>query len=110
MMRVTCRIMPPRGAGELEPLLMESACQARAYSTAVVPIIVALSDVPRLRRAIPVHHLHPVPGLVQASAHFLRDHDGAVAPAGAAKGNGQVALAFVNVVRQQIDQQFGDAL
>src|SRR5262250_429598 len=30
--------------------------------------------------------------------------------AGAAEGNGQVALAFVNVVRKKIDQQIGDPL
>ncbi len=37
-------------------------------------------------------------------AYFLGDHDRAVLPAGAAKSNRQIALAFVNVVRQQVDQ------
>ena len=47
--------------------------------------------------------------LGQPFAHFLGDHDGAVLSAGAAKGDGEIALALVDVVRQEEEQQVGDA-
>src|SRR4029077_18147217 len=40
---------------------------------------------------------------------FLSDHHGAMLSAGAAEGNRQVALPFVNVMRKQVDEQVGDA-
>ena len=63
----------------------------------------------RLLRAVPVHDLHAVSGVAQVFADLLGDHDGAVLSAGASEGDRQIALAFVNVVRQQVDQQIGDA-
>ncbi len=57
-----------------------------------------------------MHHFHAVSGFVQALAYLLGDHDRAVLPAGAAKADRQIALAFVDVVRQQVNQQIGDAL
>ena len=41
--------------------------------------------------------------------YVLGDHDGAVLPAGAAKGNRQVAFALMDVVRKQVDEQIGNA-
>jgi hypothetical protein len=50
-------------------------------------------------------NLHPVSRLVQPLADFLGNHHGAVLAAGATKTDGEVAFAFVDVVRQQINQQ-----
>ena len=57
-----------------------------------------------------MHYLHPVLRFAQTFAHLFRDHDRAMLAAGTAEGDGQVALAFLNVVRQQIDEQLRDAL
>ncbi len=59
---------------------------------------------------VAVDHLHPVSRLGQPFAHFFRNHHRAVLAAGAAEGDGQITLAFADVVRQQIDQQLGNAL
>ncbi len=56
-----------------------------------------------------MHDLHAVSGSPQVAADFFGHHDGAVLSAGAAEGNRQVAFAFADVVRQQVNQQFGDA-
>ena len=58
-----------------------------------------------LLRAIPMHHLHPVLRGTQTFGHIFGDHDGAVLAAGATEGDGQIALAFMNVMRQQVDEQ-----
>jgi len=57
-----------------------------------------------------VRDFHPVARLLQPFGNIFRDHDGAVLTDSAAEGNGQVTLSFVNVVRQKINQQLGDAL
>src|ERR1700674_88653 len=54
-------------------------------------------------------NLHSVSRLVQALADFFRNHYGTVLSTGAAAADGEIALAFVNIVRQQIDQQIGNA-
>src|SRR5690348_15350987 len=59
---------------------------------------------------VAVRYLDPISRLAQTLANIFGDHDRAVLAAGAADGDGQVALAFVDVVRQQIYQQVGDAL
>src|SRR5271169_6944495 len=63
-----------------------------------------------LPRAVPMHNLDSVAGFPQASAHVLRNHHGAMLAARAAEGDRQVALAFPHIVRQEINQQLGDAL
>ena len=50
------------------------------------------------------------PGLRQALAKLVGDHHAAMMAAGAAERNGEIALAFLDVVRQQVDQQIGDTL
>jgi len=57
-----------------------------------------------------MHNLHPVLCFAQTFAYLLRNHDRAIAATGAAKGDGQVALAFLDVVWQQIYEQLRDAL
>ena len=59
-------------------------------------------------RHVSMHDLHPVSRFVQALADLLRDHDRTMLAAGAAKADGQIALAFVDVVRQEIDQKIGN--
>ena len=56
-----------------------------------------------------MHNFHAISGVAEVLADLLGDHDGAVLSAGAAEGDRQIALAFVNVVRQKVDQQVGDA-
>src|ERR1700734_2244773 len=52
---------------------------------------------------------HAVSGLVQALADFLGDHHGAVLAAGAAKADGEIAFAFMDIVRQQVNKKIGNA-
>src|SRR5438067_2247323 len=54
-------------------------------------------------------HGHVVFRLGQPLANFLSDHHRAMAPAGASEANGEITLAFADVVRQQVDKQLGDA-
>ena len=63
----------------------------------------------RLLRTVAVHDFHTVSGVTKMLADFLSDHHGAMLSARAAEGDRQVALPFVNVVRQQVDEQVGDA-
>src|ERR1035437_1741741 len=58
---------------------------------------------------IPVRNLHAVSSLVQAFADFLGDHYGTVLAARTAKTYCEIAFAFVDVVRQQVNQKIGDA-
>ena len=59
---------------------------------------------------VPVRLLHAVSGACQPLADFVRDQDTAMMSAGAAEGDGQVRLALADIVRQQVNQQIGDAL
>ena len=52
---------------------------------------------------------HAISSAAEMFAHILGDHDGTVLSAGAAEGDGQIAFAFMDVVRQQIDKQVRDA-
>src|SRR5271167_3599630 len=68
--------------------------------------------VPRSRslpRTIAVNRLHFVSGPAQPLSHVFGNHDGAMLPASATEADREVALALVNVVRQQVNKQFGDA-
>ena len=51
--------------------------------------------------AVAMHDLHPVPSSSEDLAEFFGHHDGAMLPSRATEGDGQVALALVNKVRQQ---------
>ncbi len=57
-----------------------------------------------------MYNLHSVARFLQPLGNIFRDHHRAVLAAGAAEGDGQVALAFVNVMRQKIDQQLRNPL
>src|SRR5689334_15855515 len=72
---------------------------------------------PRPRRDRPLHLLHvamsfldPVTGRGQPLADFTGDQHAAVVSPGAAERYRQIALAFGDIVRQQVDQQFRNAL
>ena len=54
--------------------------------------------------------LHVVAGLGQPFSHLFRDHDGTMLSAGAAEGDCQIALAFTDIVRHQVDQQLRDSV
>src|SRR5512143_2475789 len=68
------------------------------------------SNVLNLFGDVAMRFLDAIAGLAQAFAQLVGDHHAAMVPAGAAEGNGEVALPFLNVVRQKIDQQVRDAL
>ena len=94
--------------------------QARYFTASCYRFVVA-EGAPLERGSRSVYHvrdyfgisrcdnLHAVSGLVQALAYFLGDHHGTVLAAGAAKADREIALAFVDVVRQQVNQQIGNA-
>src|SRR5262245_5804292 len=63
----------------------------------------------RLLRAIPVCDLHAVSSASQVFANFFCDHDRSVLSTGTAECNCQIALAFMYVVRQQVNKQIRDA-
>src|SRR6185312_12822232 len=54
--------------------------------------------------------LDAISRLAQALAKLMSDHHTAMVTAGAAEGNSQVALAFVDIVRKKVYQQIGDPL
>ena len=56
-----------------------------------------------------MNNLDAVSGAAKMLADIFSDHDGTVLTSCATEGDGQVALAFVNVMGQQVDQQIGDA-
>src|ERR1700722_7356374 len=62
-----------------------------------------------LLRAVAVPDFYAIFRAAKQLADILGDHHGAVLAPGAAKGDGQIAFAFMNVVRQQINEQVGDA-
>jgi len=47
-------------------------------------------------------HLHPISRFGQALLHVLANHHGAVLAARAAERDRQIALAFTNIVRNQV--------
>src|SRR6266851_3249881 len=63
-----------------------------------------------LLRTIAMDHLHPISRLPQVSADVSGNNDRTMLSPSATETNGQVALAFMDVVRQQVNQQIGDAL
>ena len=56
-----------------------------------------------------MHNFQAVSGFVQALSYLIGDHHRTVLAAGAAETDGEIALAFVDVVRQQVNQQIGRA-
>ncbi len=54
--------------------------------------------------------LHSITRLGQTLLDVFTDHHGAVLAAGAPKCNGQIALSFANIVRNQIDEQIRDTV
>src|ERR1700687_1701974 len=63
-----------------------------------------------LLRTVPMRDLHFVSRFPQPLADIFGDHHRAVLSAGTSEADGQVALSLANVVRQQVDQQFRDAV
>ena|SRR5437879_5589468 len=57
-----------------------------------------------------MHYLDSIFGLAQAFPYLFRDHYRAVLSTGATECDGEVAFAFLDVVRQQIYEQVRDAL
>ena len=53
---------------------------------------------------------NPVPRLLQPLGHIFRNHHRTMLASGAAEGDCQITFAFVDVVRQKVNQQVGDAL
>ena len=62
----------------------------------------------RLPIQIAVHHLRGVAMATKRPANHFGHHDRAMTAPGAAKGDGQIALSFADVVRDQIGQQSFD--
>ena len=58
---------------------------------------------------VPVRYLHAIPCVAKAFADLLGDHDRAVLSAGTSEGDREVALTFMDVMRDQVDKQIGDA-
>src|SRR5579859_3940891 len=59
---------------------------------------------------IAMDNLHRITCPSQQLFYFFRNKDGAMLASSAAKANGQIALAFAHIMRDQIDQQRGDAV
>ncbi len=57
-----------------------------------------------------MNDLHRVSGFLQPLSHVFGNHHRAVLSTGASKTDRQIALAFMHVVRQQVDQQIGNAV
>src|SRR5260370_37698235 len=53
--------------------------------------------------------LNVITGVAKVLAVFFGYHAGAVLAAGTAEGDGQIALAFMDIVRQEVDEEIGDA-
>lgn len=53
----------------------------------------------RLLWHVAMHNFHTIAGAPKMFAYFLGDHDGTVLSARTAERDGQIALAFMNVVR-----------
>ena len=63
-----------------------------------------------LPRHIPMPGFDAVPLLTEALLNLLCNHDRAMLSPGTAKGNSQVTLALLNVVRKQEEQEIGGAV
>src|ERR1700678_4154521 len=61
-------------------------------------------------RHIPMRNLQAVSRLVQALTNFFGNHYGTVLAAGATEADGEITLAFVDVMRQQINQEIRNAV
>src|SRR5450755_4062686 len=61
-------------------------------------------------RTVPMHDLHFVSRFAQPLVDICGDHHRAMLTAGTPKADSQIALALANVVRQQIDEKFRDAV
>src|SRR5258708_35487344 len=64
----------------------------------------------QLFRAVAVRDFHAIFRAAQVFADFLGDHDGAMLSSGATECYGQIALAFITVVRKQVYNHNGNAL
>src|SRR5579859_3375976 len=58
--------------------------------------------------AVAVHNFDAISSAPQVLAHVLGNHHRAMLSPSAAESNGEIALSFVDVVRNQIHQQAGD--
>src|SRR5579871_540260 len=58
---------------------------------------------------VAMHNFDAVSGATKVLANILGDHYRTMLPSGATKGDGEVALSLVDVVRQQVHQQIGNA-
>src|SRR5262252_3617468 len=58
-----------------------------------------------LFRTVAMHDFDAVTCAAEVLADFFGDHDGAMLSTGATEGDSQVALAFVDVMREQVDEQ-----
>ena len=54
--------------------------------------------------------LDPIALFSEALGHFFGDSNGAVLASGAAECDGEVALSFLDVMRQQKEKHLGDAV
>src|SRR6478736_587164 len=52
---------------------------------------------------------HTVSSAAEVLTDIFGNHHRPMLASGTAEGDGQIALAFVNIMRQQVDQQVGDA-
>src|SRR5579872_2130576 len=68
------------------------------------------SNVSDLFGDVAMGFLNAIPGLGQALAKLVGDHHAAMVSAGAAEGNSEIALPFLNVMRQEVDQEIGNTL
>ena len=108
------RLLPVEWHGLQGPILLESCAGGMPFR---FPLVCLRTRLPTLRRTSFSGYFGMsrcttftrYPALPKMLADFLGDHDGTVLAAGAAECDGQIALAFVNVMRQQVDEQIGDA-
>jgi len=57
---------------------------------------------------VAVDGFYLIAGFLQALGHFFGHHYAAVLAAGAAEGYGEVALTFLDIVREQVEHEVGD--
>src|SRR5579864_2861443 len=58
---------------------------------------------------VAMHEFDAISGVPKMFADFLGDHDRTVLSAGTTERNRQIALSLVDVVRQKVNEQVGDA-
>src|SRR5271167_4584677 len=93
---------PPPLEEKLQLLELDEVCRNVFLSTIHYPLF---TD-----RRVPVYHLHVVSSLGQPLLDLFGNQHRAMFSSGASERDGQIALAFMNVVRNQIDQQLRDAV